>query len=471
MVYSRRVSNKIAPILSVSVLFVIGVVFVIGSLFINSNKKISTSTKAAESTMCIPSGNVSYKWNVITRDCGSNSLQTQAMCAEAYGDSIMNNYWCYGSGTCMEYAGSDPNATSGFDNTLCKDGIKIYDANVSGSKWHVLCNSSCGSNTAAIKVDCAQQFQAAGDSAPAGFFTALGKYWCYDNNKCLQLTGDLCAPTAVPTATPRPTSTPVPTATTTPTPTRTPTPTPTPTTIPGATATPTPTSIPGTTSTPTPTPTKTPTPTAIPGTSATPIVTPSSTTTPTPTSVASSVTLNLKLKFLGVNSQPKTGLNSMTVKISVQGGSLGSSTVSKAAAFTADTSGIWTSSVAFNLTPGSGYTILVKGPKHLQKKVCVATPTESTAGLYQCGNSTLTLNSGINTLNFSGISLLPGDLAINNGSQRGVVDSLDLTTIRNLLSKTDSSSLNIADLNLDGVVDTQDYSLVLYTLSIRNDEE
>jgi hypothetical protein len=44
---------------------------------------------------------------------------------------------------------------------------------------------------------------------------------------------------------------------------------------------------------------------------------------------------------------------------------------------------------------------------------------------------------------------LAGDLPVN-GTQDGVVDSLDTSYIRNNLGKTDPTVVSIADLNLDG---------------------
>ena len=53
--------------------------------------------------------------------------------------------------------------------------------------------------------------------------------------------------------------------------------------------------------------------------------------------------------------------------------------------------------------------------------------------------------------------LLAGDLE----PQDGTVNSYDTALIYNNLGKQDSSTLQSADVNLDGVVDSQDYSLVL----------
>jgi len=205
------------------------------------------------------------------------------------------------------------------------------------------------------------------------------------------------------------------------------------------------------------------------------------TNTPTPTQLpGGSVSLKLKLKFQGVMREPSNAnQRTMKVRIKVAGGNL-SSPVSVNADFTltnnrnSDTDAlIWNGTVNLpaQVTPGQKYYLLIKGPKHIQKKICDNTPSETTAGSYRCqGGRTITFSSGQNNLDFSKIYLLAGDLPVN-GAQDGVVDSLDTSYIRNNLGKTDPTVVSIADLNLDGKVDTQDWSMVLYALSVKTDEE
>lgn len=61
--------------------------------------------------------------------------------------------------------------------------------------------------------------------------------------------------------------------------------------------------------------------------------------------------------------------------------------------------------------------------------------------------------------------ILSGDL-----DQNGVVDSVDISIVRNNLGKTDTATLTKADVNRDGRVDTQDFSLILAALAVRTDE-
>jgi len=208
---------------------------------------------------------------------------------------------------------------------------------------------------------------------------------------------------------------------------------------------------------------------------------PNNTPTPTPTQPSrGSVSLNLKLKFQGVMREPSNAnQRTMKVRIKVAGDNL-SSPVSVNADFTltnnrnSDTDAlIWNGTVNLpaQVTPGQKYYLLIKGPKHIQKKICDNNPSETTDGSYRCqGGGTITFSSGQNNLDFSKIYLLAGDLPVN-GAQNGVVDSLDTSYIRNNLGKTDPTVVSIADLNLDGKVDTQDWSMVLYALSVKTDEE
>jgi len=203
--------------------------------------------------------------------------------------------------------------------------------------------------------------------------------------------------------------------------------------------------------------------------------------TPTPTQPPrGSISLNLKLKFQGVMREPSNAnQRTMKVRIKVAGGNL-SSPVSVDADFTLTNNRnsntdalIWNGTVNLpaQVTPGQKYYLLIKGPKHIQKKICDNNPSETTDGSYRCqGGRTITFSSGQNNLDFSKIYLLAGDLPVN-GAQNGVVDSLDTSYIRNNLGKTDPTVASIADLNLDGKVDTQDWSMILYALSVKTDEE
>lgn len=207
-------------------------------------------------------------------------------------------------------------------------------------------------------------------------------------------------------------------------------------------------------------------PTAAPTTSVT--GSPATTITPGP---ASTVTLALKIKLQGVTKKPANS-NAITVQVKLGGGGLSQSTAYQTMQMSVDDSGVWSGRATFNSIPtGGGYRVYIKGPKHIQKKICDSAPTESPSGAYHCGDGKITLKAGDNTLDFSNIIQLAGDLPQADGRQNGVIDSYDTTYIRQNLGSTDATKLTIGDLNLDKVIDSQDYSTVLQSLSIKYDEE
>ncbi|MDH7476327.1 MAG: dockerin type I domain-containing protein [Microgenomates group bacterium] len=231
---------------------------------------------------------------------------------------------------------------------------------------------------------------------------------------------------------------------------------------------------------PSPTPTRTPTPTTpaatnTPGPAATVTQGPSPTSGgPSPTAgqttetQSQNITLNLKLKFQGVLKRPSGDSNKLQVKVRAVGGG---KEETKTAEFTANDNAVWTGSVTFTtLTPGTNYRIYTKGPKHLRKKICSASPLETYPGTYHCDDGQIALAAGQNTFDFSNIYQLVGDLPGQGGMQDGIVNSYDTSLVTTNLNKNDSQAVNWADLNLDGVVNAQDYSLIIAALSIRSDE-
>jgi hypothetical protein len=226
----------------------------------------------------------------------------------------------------------------------------------------------------------------------------------------------------------------------------------------------------GTISTPTSTsaPSPTITPTPPPGSTNTPI--PTRTPTP-PSGSTNAVIFNLKLRFQGILKKPKNS-SPINVKVKLGNSRTQLQTDYQIATFTVDDEGIWTGRVSFsNITPGGQYTLYVKGPKHLQKKICDQRPTESFLGpgTYNCQDGRITLQAGVNDFDLTGILLLAGDLPVN-GEQDGVINTQDTAYIRNNFGKTDPATLAVADINLDGIVDTQDWSGILQTLSIKGDD-
>ncbi len=177
-------------------------------------------------------------------------------------------------------------------------------------------------------------------------------------------------------------------------------------------------------------------------------------------------TLNIKLRFQGITGRPVAG-SQMDVVVKVAGGNLSQPLVSGPVTFTVDDGGIWSGTAGFDLTESANYRVYIKGPKHIQKRICDNAPAETWPGTYRCFDGKISLRPGQNSLDFSNILQLVGDLPV----QDGIVNAYDISLIRNNLTSRDAEILRLADLNLDGVVDTQDHSLVISALSVKYDDE
>jgi len=192
--------------------------------------------------------------------------------------------------------------------------------------------------------------------------------------------------------------------------------------------------------------------------------------TPTITAAPGSIKLALKLKFQGISTTPNRN-TPVSVKVKLGGGPSNLAvTGAQTVQFTPDANGIYAGNTSFDVPVGSGYYVLIKGDSHVQKKVCQSTPTETSTGTYRCGTASIQLQNGDNTLDFSSITLLAGDLNLTGG-QDGVVDSQDIGYIRQNLGSTDANVIVIGDINHDGNINQQDMSLILASLSIKVDEE
>lgn len=203
------------------------------------------------------------------------------------------------------------------------------------------------------------------------------------------------------------------------------------------------------------------------GSTPTPTVTPGGPTlTPTPIVTAGNAKLNLKLKFQGIVSQPAAALNKLNVKMKLLNSTTGQETDYKTAEFiatdTASEKGVWSGNTAFDVDVNARYVLYVKGPYHIQKKICDSVPTETAGGTFRCTKGNIAFVAGDNNLDLSGVTLLSGDLPDQDGS----ITAYDTSFIRNNLG-TDNDK---CDVNRDGKCDTQDYSLVIAALSVKNDE-
>ena len=185
---------------------------------------------------------------------------------------------------------------------------------------------------------------------------------------------------------------------------------------------------------------------------------------------AVNMTLNLKIKLQGITKKP-INANPIKVKVKLGGRALSAQTAYQTGTFTPGDNGVWTGSVNFNVPAGGGYVLYIKGPKHLQKKICVNNPSESPAGTYHCSENKVSLSAGNNTLDLSSILQLSGDLPATDGNQNGLIDSYDVASIRQNFQTTDQSKIAVGDLDFDNGITTSDWSLLVQSLGIKYDEE
>lgn len=216
------------------------------------------------------------------------------------------------------------------------------------------------------------------------------------------------------------------------------------------------------------TPTPTPTATGTPGPTAT--ATPRPTATPT-TQPPGEVQIRLRVKFAGVNQQRAN--QNIRVKI-LKDGWLKQELPFSSVSVSSGTSGVYQSgfiTLSSAVTAGSGYTFLVKGPKHLQTLFCTSSGQSRPCDPH-LSRTLITLNNGENTLDFSTYPLPAGDLPHPVYGQDGVVNSIDATLLVNCFGDPQGQScLNQADLNLDGIISSIDMELINQTIYTRWEDE
>ncbi|MDA1317299.1 MAG: hypothetical protein O3B87_04725, partial [bacterium] len=243
------------------------------------------------------------------------------------------------------------------------------------------------------------------------------------------------------------------------------------------TATPTTTIDPNITPTITPSPSVTtaPTTTIAPTTTVNPTITttPAPTTTVVPTNTpaqpttGTGVTANITfdIRTQGLTAAAKN-VNEIPVLVTflVDKTEVDKRTIS----MSKNSDGSWTGTSKYdNLLAATDYTLLIKGPKHLQKKICVNNPSETETKPYNCTDGAVRIQAGDNRLNLKGVILLAGDLPV----QDSIVDAVDIAFVRSSLGETGVNIVARADLNYDGIVDSQDYGMIINALSFKYDEE
>jgi hypothetical protein len=192
-------------------------------------------------------------------------------------------------------------------------------------------------------------------------------------------------------------------------------------------------------------------------------------TTPTPTPPALTQRVLFKIKFAGVTGD---GAQGAKVAIKFQKDTL-QLQLNNSLTATHVGNGIYEVSATISnpLPSGGGYTILVKGEKHLARKFC---RSQGQTGACTSGETITMLTptaTSIQTFDFTGIPLEPGDLP----PQDGFVGQTDFNTIKTLQAKpSDQLTLNdlhTGDLNYDHVISTWDIFWMRKTLETKTDEQ
>ncbi len=194
--------------------------------------------------------------------------------------------------------------------------------------------------------------------------------------------------------------------------------------------------------------------------------------TPTPPPVATAeATLKITLRFQGLNSSTSKKFLSERTRVTLINSRSNAVIEPSIVDFRIVDALRWAGEVHFpSIASGSGYLVAIKGPQHVQRLICDIQPFESLDSintLYKCARDAdnhqignIALGRGENLLNFAGITQFGGDLP----DQDGVIDSLDLANVRQSFGSTEADALEVADLNLDGVVNTADFSLIIQAL-------
>ncbi len=119
------------------------------------------------------------------------------------------------------------------------------------------------------------------------------------------------------------------------------------------------------------------------------------------------IKLDMKVRLQCVVKKPK-GVQKLNIRVGLGDGKL-KKPIFETGEFTVDDKGFWNGTVAFKAPAGSQYKLLVKGDKHMQKKVCEATPVEDFPGAYSCDKGKISLKDGSNTIDLTRVIMLTGD--------------------------------------------------------------
>ena len=182
-----------------------------------------------------------------------------------------------------------------------------------------------------------------------------------------------------------------------------------------------------------------------------------------PEKILLSAKVNYRIKFQGITGQPKNA-TSIDAKLGIYRAS-GEQIDTRSVKFTPQADGTWVADTEYKNIPDTNYYVTIKGPKHLQKKICEINPKEVVSGTYRCKNGGINFKEN-NTFDFSQIYMLAGDLPLQNG----IIDAVDIIYIRSNFGSQSAEVVARGDLNYDGIVDSQDYTIILNALAFKYDE-
>jgi|GEM_PF-5824712 len=188
---------------------------------------------------------------------------------------------------------------------------------------------------------------------------------------------------------------------------------------------------------------------------------------------AGNMWLTIKLRLQGVVKPPKTATQ-LTFKVLVNRADNTSEAAFDSVNFTVDGAAAWTGKLSKALLPADDYYLIIKGPKHLARKICKNSPEDLSGQPYHCAGPAISLKAGDNSIDLSSIYLFAGDFAKQESDtstkavagQDGLANSADYGVVAEIIDNTESVSADLkamSDLNYDGFVDAQDYSLIYET--------
>lgn len=181
------------------------------------------------------------------------------------------------------------------------------------------------------------------------------------------------------------------------------------------------------------------------------------------------VKLKLALKLQGINTTPVTA-KGLKFKVSAIGTNNNKQGPKEVELLVSDRNdGIFEGTVDFEkLMPESNFRLFIKGPKHVQKRICDAKPTGGTD--YYCSNEQgFALNTGLNEIDLTQTPLLAGDLPLPE--QDGILNSKDIVAIRNCIKDRTDECVKQTDVNYDGTTNGTDFTIVINSMGIKYDDE